>query len=39
VVGALLALSLPADVLRAVFAVLLTVAGLRLIRDARMGNA
>jgi uncharacterized protein len=39
VVGALLALSLPADVLRAVFAVLLAVAGLRLIRDARMGNA
>jgi uncharacterized protein len=39
VVGALLALSLPADVLRAVFAVLLTVAGLRLIRDARLGSA
>jgi uncharacterized membrane protein YfcA len=35
VAGALLALSLPAGVLRLVFAVLLTVAGLRLIRDAR----
>jgi uncharacterized protein len=39
VAGALLALSLPADVLRAVFAVLLAIAGLRLIRDARMGQA
>jgi uncharacterized protein len=39
VAGALLALSLPADVLRAVFAVLLAIAGLRLIRDARMGDA
>src|SRR4029453_13696646 len=37
--GALLALWLPADVLRAVFAVLLAIAGLRLIRDARMGQA
>jgi uncharacterized protein len=35
VAGALLALSLPAGVLRLAFAVLLTVAGLRLIRDAR----
>jgi uncharacterized membrane protein YfcA len=35
VAGALLALSLPAGVLRLGFAVLLTVAGLRLIRDAR----
>jgi uncharacterized membrane protein YfcA len=39
VVGALLALSLPADVLRTVFAVLLAVAGLRLVRDARAGAA
>jgi uncharacterized membrane protein YfcA len=39
VAGALLALSLPADVLRAVFAVLLAIAGLRLIRDAREGHA
>jgi uncharacterized protein len=38
VAGALLALSLPADVLRAVFAVLLAIAGLRLIRDARVGQ-
>jgi hypothetical protein len=38
VAGALLALSLPADVLRAVFAVLLAIAGLRLIHDARMGH-
>ena len=38
VAGALLALSLPADVLRAVFAVLLAIAGLRLIQDARMGH-
>lgn len=36
VAGALLALSLPADVLRAVFAVLLAIAGLRLIHDARV---
>jgi uncharacterized protein len=39
VAGALLALSLPADVLRAVFAVLLAIAGLRLIRDARTDQA
>jgi uncharacterized membrane protein YfcA len=39
VAGALLALSLPAEVLRAVFAVLLAIAGLRLIRDARMEQA
>jgi uncharacterized protein len=38
VAGALLALSLPPDVLRAVFAVLLAIAGLRLIRDARVGQ-
>ena len=38
VAGALLALSLPADVLRAVFAVLLAIVGLRLIQDARMGH-
>jgi uncharacterized protein len=38
VVGALLALSLPADVLRLGFAVLLAVAGLRLVRDARTGG-
>jgi uncharacterized protein len=37
VVGALLALSLPAEVLRLGFAVLLAVAGLRLICDARTG--
>lgn len=35
VAGALLALALPADVLRLVFAVLLAIAGLRLVRDAR----
>jgi uncharacterized protein len=35
VAGALLALSLPADVLRLGFAVLLAIAGLRLVRDAR----
>ena len=39
VAGALLALSLPADVLRTVFAVLLAIAGLRLVRDARAGAA
>jgi uncharacterized membrane protein YfcA len=39
VAGALLALSLPADVLRTVFAVLLAIAGLRLVRDARAGTA
>ena len=39
VAGALLALSLPADVLRTVFAVLLAIAGLRLVRDARTGAA
>ena len=35
VVGALFALALPADVLRVAFAVLLAVAGVQLIRDAR----
>ena len=35
VVGALLALSLPADVLRLIFAALLALAGIRLVRDAR----
>jgi uncharacterized protein len=35
VAGVLLALSLPADVLRLIFAVLIALAGLRLIRDAR----
>lgn len=35
VAGALLALSLPADILRIAFAVLLAVVGLRLVRDAR----
>jgi uncharacterized membrane protein YfcA len=39
VAGALLALSLPADILRTVFAVLLAIAGLRLVRDARTGAA
>jgi uncharacterized protein len=33
--GALLALSLPADVLRLIFAVLLALIGLKLVRDAR----
>jgi uncharacterized protein len=33
--GALLALSLPADVLRLIFAVLLGLIGLKLVRDAR----
>jgi uncharacterized protein len=33
--GALLALSLPADVLRVLFAVLLAFIGLKLVRDAR----
>ncbi|HET8653090.1 MAG TPA: TSUP family transporter [Gaiellaceae bacterium] len=33
--GALLALSLPADVLRSAFAILLAVVGLRLVHDAR----
>jgi uncharacterized membrane protein YfcA len=33
--GALLALSLPADVLRLLFAVLLALIGLKLVRDAR----
>jgi uncharacterized protein len=37
VVGVLLALSLPADVLRLIFAALLAIAGLRLVRDARAG--
>ena len=36
--GALLALSLPADVLRSVFAILLAVVGIRLVRDARAGR-
>jgi uncharacterized protein len=35
IAGALLALSLPADALRLIFAVLLALVGLRLIRDAR----
>ena len=35
VIGALLALSLPGDVLRSAFAILLAVVGLRLVRDAR----
>jgi uncharacterized protein len=35
VAGALLALSLPADVLRLLFAVLLGLIGLKLVRDAR----
>jgi uncharacterized protein len=35
VAGAVLALSLPADALRLIFAVLLALIGLRLIRDAR----
>ena len=35
VAGALLALSLPADALQLIFAVLLALVGLRLIRDAR----
>jgi uncharacterized protein len=35
VAGALLALALPADALRLVFAVLLAIAGLRLVHDAR----
>jgi uncharacterized protein len=35
VAGALLALSLPADVLRLIFAVLLAGLGLRLLRDSR----
>jgi uncharacterized membrane protein YfcA len=39
VAGALLALSLPADLLRAVFAVLLAIVGLRFVRDARSGAA
>ena len=39
VAGALLALSLPADVLRLGFAVLLAIAGLRLVRDARAETA
>jgi uncharacterized membrane protein YfcA len=39
VAGALLALSLPADVLRSVFAVLLAIVGLRFVRDARSGTA
>lgn len=39
VAGVLLALALPGDVLRAIFAVLLTLVGLRLIRDARAERA
>jgi uncharacterized protein len=35
VIGALLALSLPGDVLRSAFAILLAVVGVRLVRDAR----
>jgi uncharacterized membrane protein YfcA len=35
VAGALLALSLPADALQLIFAALLAIVGLRLIRDAR----
>lgn len=35
VAGALLALALPADALQLIFAVVLAIAGLRLIRDAR----
>jgi uncharacterized membrane protein YfcA len=35
VAGALLALALPADVLRLGFALLLAIAGVRLVRDAR----
>jgi uncharacterized protein len=35
VAGALLALALPADVLRVGFALLLAIAGVRLVRDAR----
>lgn len=38
VTGALLALSLPSDVLRSVFAVLLALIGVRLVRDARAGR-
>ena len=34
-IGALLALSLPAEVLRSAFAILLAVVGIRLVRDAR----
>jgi uncharacterized protein len=37
--GALLALSLPAEVLRWIFAALLALVGLRLIRDARAEQA
>ena len=37
--GALLALSLPADVLRSAFAILLAVVGVRLVRDARAGRS
>ena len=37
VVGALLALSLPADVLSLIFAGLLALIGLRFVRDARAG--
>lgn len=37
VVGALLALSLPADALRLIFAGLLALIGLRFVRDARAG--
>jgi uncharacterized membrane protein YfcA len=38
VVGALLALALPADTLRVIFAVLVAVVGLRLVYDARTGS-
>ena len=37
--GALLALALPADVLRWIFAALVALVGLRLIRDARAEQA
>jgi uncharacterized protein len=37
VAGALLALSLPADALRLIFAGLLALIGLRFVRDARAG--
>jgi uncharacterized protein len=38
VVGALLALALPADTLRVIFAVLVAVVGLRLVFDARTNS-
>lgn len=39
VLGALLALALPASTLRVIFAVFLAVVGVRLIRDGRAGSA